>query len=454
MRKKINLQFMIVVMTAILATVSLVSIVYYELLKKEVMTNLEDYTHLIIETDAGAIVSDTTNADAEIFRQEQIKLRVTLIALDGTAIFDTNAAIGAMDNHNNRPEIVQARQDGIGKSIRKSSTIGRNTFYYACRLDNGYIIRVAKESGSLFSVYINVFPMIGVLCVALFIGCILLGHYLTKSIIDPIDRMAENMDNIDSVKVYGELMPFVQTIKKQHEDILKNANLRQEFTANVSHELKTPLTSISGYSELIESGMAGAEDTKRFAGEIHKSSDRLLTLINDIIRLSQLDQTMEPKDKFEEVNLYELAQNNIEILKFASKNNDVTIELHGSEQIVMANRQMMGELIYNLCDNAIRYNKPKGKVDITVSRNSENAVFVEVRDTGIGISEMDQERIFERFYRVDQSRSKSTGGTGLGLAIVKHIVSHHNNAHLELQSKVGKGTCIRIIFSENSLDFK
>lgn len=448
MKRKINLQFMVVALLAILATVSLVSVVYYRLFKNEVMSNLKEYTYLIVETNSGGIAKDPEHVDLQVFDHDDMKLRITVIAPDGTAIMDTNAEIGEMDNHSKRPEVKQATLEGEGQAIRNSTTVGKSTFYYAYRLNDGYILRVAKETGSLVSVYVSAFPLIGGLCISLLLACFFLGHYLAKSIIDPIDLLAENLDGTDSIKVYKELVPFVNTIKRQHQDILKNANMRQEFTANVSHELKTPLTSISGYSELIESGMAGSDDVVRFAKEIHKSSNRLLTLINDIIRLSQLDGGSSPEDVFENVDLYETAKAAIDTLDFAAQKSQVELKLHGASQIVTANRQMMDELIYNLCDNAIRYNKPQGKVDVTVSQNDEGEAFVEVVDTGIGISKENQERVFERFYRVDKSRSKQTGGTGLGLAIVKHIVSHHANARLELESELNKGTCIRLIFSE------
>lgn len=219
--------------------------------------------------------------------------------------------------------------------------------------------------------------------------------------------------------------------------------MRQEFSANVSHELKTPLTSISGYAELIETGMASEQDTVRFAHGIHNSANRLLTLINDIIRLSELDGTEEEADT-ELLNLHEMAQNCVEMLKMSAEKHNVTIALNGTECYVTANRQMMEELLYNLCDNAIRYNNPGGSVDVqTYSREGHTNLVV--KDTGIGISKEHQERIFERFYRVDKSRSKSTGGTGLGLAIVKHIIAK-SHAELELESEPGKGTTIRVIF--------
>ena len=261
----------------------------------------------------------------------------------------------------------------------------------------------------------------------------------------PIEELAKNLEGPGMYHVYEELEPYVTTIRAQHEDIIRNANMRQEFTANVSHELKTPLTSISGYSELIENGIATGDDVQRFAREIHKSSNRLLTLINDIIRLSELDVTTE--DIMEELDICDMAANCVEMLQMSAEKHQVQLSFSGEQQMVTANRQMMDELIYNLCDNAIRYNNPGGRVDVSVYREVERVV-LEVKDNGIGIPEKDQERIFERFYRVDKSRSKSTGGTGLGLAIVKHIIALHDNVKLELRSKLGEGTTIYVYFTK------
>lgn len=445
MKKRINLQFMLLILIAILATVSLSTAVFYKILKKEVLADLRTYTELMVKTDAWKIITDPQHADAQAIGADMKQLRVTLIAGNGEVIFDTNANIGTMENHSERTEVAEALKYGEGETIRKSTTIGKSAFYYAIRLENGNVLRVAKETNSILSVFAKAFPLIGLICIVLFIVCAVLSHFFTQSIIQPIEHLAENLETSDSVQVYKELVPFVTTIRRQHEDIMRNVNMRQEFTANVSHELKTPLTSISGYSELIESGMATEHDTVRFAAEIHKSSNRLLTLINDIIRLSELDQVTQ-EEIFEETNLYDVAQNCVEMLQMSAGKHQVTLALHGSSQMVYANRQMMEELIYNLCDNAIRYNNPDGRVDVTVDRQ-EDAVVVEVKDTGIGIPKEHQERIFERFYRVDKSRSKSTGGTGLGLAIVKHIVAKHRNVRLELDSEAGRGTTIRVVFN-------
>ena len=188
--------------------------------------------------------------------------------------------------------------------------------------------------------------------------------------------------------------------------------------------------------------MASGDDTVRFAKEIHKSANRLLTLINDIIRLSQLDST--PETTFEKVDLYEVAQITVDMLAMSAQQHRVSLQLEGRKCYVYGNKQMLEDLIYNLCDNAIRYNVENGLVCVTVGEVDDN-VFLAVRDTGIGISKENQERVFERFYRVDKSRSKQTGGTGLGLAIVKHVVAEHH-AKLDIKSKEGKGTEIKVTF--------
>ena len=217
---------------------------------------------------------------------------------------------------------------------------------------------------------------------------------------------------------------------------------RKEFTANVSHELKTPLQSIIGSAELLENGLVKPEDTERFVGNIKKEASRLVALINDIIRLSQLDEDSEPAT--ESVDLYELSKEVIEVLSVSAAKRQVNLELKGESCIIKGIRRYLYEIIYNLCDNAIRYNKENGKVIIDVSQKDGNTV-LSVTDTGIGIPVEHQSRIFERFYRVDKSHSKETGGTGLGLSIVKHAVGYHDGT-IKLDSKVNEGTVITVTF--------
>ena len=217
---------------------------------------------------------------------------------------------------------------------------------------------------------------------------------------------------------------------------------RQEFTANVSHELKTPLQGIIGSSELLESGLVKPEDAPRFVGNIKKEASRLVTLIDDIIRLSQLDEACEQVREM--VDLAALAQEAAQVLAPAAERKHIAMHLDCESLCISGVRRYLYEIIYNLCDNAIRYNCDGGKVDVTVKREGAHTV-LSVSDTGIGIAPEHQARIFERFYRVDKSHSKETGGTGLGLSIVKHAAQYHN-AKLDLQSAPGKGTTVTVTF--------
>lgn len=438
MKRKINARFVMLTIVSVILTLVLATVAYYELFKKEILADLRSYTHVL---EYSGVFDDTT--EFEEYTLAETDVRITLVDPDGAVRYDSQADAADMDNHENRPEIADAFRNGNGEAIRHSDTIGRNLFYYAVRMDNGSVLRVGKESGSIWSIFAGSFPWIVGIGIALILIGLALSHYLTMQLLEPIERMANDMDHLDSMTVYKEMIPFTTKIRKQHEDIIKNARMRQDFTANVSHELKTPLTAISGYSELIENGMATDADVQRFADEIHKNSKRLLTLINDIIRLSELDVS-EPSLITQEVDLYDIARTCVNMLQINGEKHDISISLRGTSCKINANREMMEELVYNLCDNAIRYNNAGGSVKVWVSQE-EGHVVLSVSDTGIGIPKEDQERIFERFYRVDKSRSKSTGGTGLGLAIVKHIVEQHS-ARLEIKSELGKGTEIKVIF--------
>lgn len=422
---------------AILATTLLLSWVNYEMFKGRVMDDLEAYGRMFaVEMNGEAATQSALHSLEE-------DIRVTLVHADGTVYYDNFADPNAMDNHADRPEIRQALENGSGSDIRNSSTVDQSAFYYAVRLKNGDVMRLAQEASNIWSVYFRSMPLIMLLAAGMACVSLYLAHLLTARLVQPIERMTAHLNNVSGVARYPELEPFMDMIEQQHEEILRSANMRVEFTANVSHELKTPLTSISGYAELIESGMAQGEQAKTFAAEIHKSANRLLTLINDIIRLSQMDAPM-PDLKFEPVDLAQIATNTFEQLEMSARKADVTLQLDAKPAMVEADRQMMDELLYNLCDNAIRYNVHGGSVKLEV-RPIRDKVIVCVQDTGIGISPENQEHVFERFYRVDKSRSKATGGTGLGLAIVKHIAVKHN-AQIELESELGRGTKISVIF--------
>ena len=242
----------------------------------------------------------------------------------------------------------------------------------------------------------------------------------------------------DNEAVSGAVILLIDTTEKNSRE-----ELRREFSANVSHELKTPLTTISGYAEIMKSGWADPKDYQMFAEKIYSEAKRLINLIEDIINLSKLDENS-TEMKMETVNIYSLAQDIVNTLSKKAADKKVTITLNGENAEITGVSHLLYEMIFNLCDNAIKYNKPDGKVEVTIINNNNFARLM-VSDTGIGIPPEDTERVFERFYCVDKSHSKETGGTGLGLSIVKHGAMLHN-AKIDVDSVLGEGTTITLTF--------
>ena len=501
--------------------------------------------------------------------------RITWVDANGSVLYDSYADSESLENHKDRPEIAAALKNGRGESVRTSHTLAEQTYYYAARLSDGSVIRVASTTKSALATVFHTVPVMIAMAVLIVLGVLILAEFQTKRIIAPINQM--NPDDPQAGDVYDELAPLVRRLEKQKEtirqqmEILKekqeefsaitenmregflvvdskgdvmsynksalkllgipegeegmlsrhgnaaweehektdaNVNiisinrsenfrrvvnealkgshceemldvgnrhyqiianpvaeseersgavvvildvteqqgreeLRREFTANVSHELKTPLTSISGYAEIMMNGMVQPADMGRFSGKIYKEAQRLITLVGDIIRLSQLDEEKVQMEK-SPVDLHLLASDVVKRLQDVAKKNQITLMLTGKPTVVNGNPQILDEMIYNLCDNAIKYNKPFGEVEVNVSVAKEHPVLT-VEDDGIGIPVDDQARIFERFYRVDKSHSRQIGGTGLGLSIVKHGAIYHK-AKVELKSALGEGTTVRIVF--------
>ncbi len=434
MRQKINRRFTSIALFSVVITTIFMTAVFYSQLKKQVFSDLAVVANILI--DEGSYERKIDN------------LRITLIDADGKVLFDSSVDGQSLANHLDRPEIVEAISSEVGMGIRKSGTLSENVFYYAKKLDNGQILRVGKEAHSVVAVFLSALPMVLTTAMFLVIICMMVSHYITSAIVKPIDEMAGDMEHIDEGKSYPELIPFARRIRLQHEEILSAANIRQEFTANVSHELKTPLAAISGYAELMEAGLVDEKEIQRFSGEIRKSAARLLTLINDIIKLSQLDAG-NAKDILDVVNLAQITKESVEMLSFGAAKNGIDVMYEGDDRAdVHIGKELAQELTYNLIENAIRYNKPNGRVTVKVQKEGTQIIF-SVEDTGIGIPLEHQERIFERFYRVDKSRSKELGGTGLGLAIVKHICNL-TDADVHLVSKPGVGTKIFIVWGRGS----
>ena len=441
MKKRMQLNFMAIAMISMIAVLLLTTVVFYNLFQNEVIENLHTCADML-----GEDLVNYKDTDRIISQKKVDNIRVTLIDKDGVVLADSDVNADVLGNHKERPEVKEAIEKGSGKSIRTSNTLSHASYYYAIRLSDGNILRLAKESQSFFSFLIRVSPFIGGIAILLFVVSIFLSRLFAKSIVKPIEMLAKNMDREELATGYKELTPFLNTIQKQHRDIVKSSNMRQEFTANVSHELKTPLQGIIGSAELLENGMVKQEDVPRFIGHIRKEAQRLVTLIGDIIRLSQLDEgDVMPR---ETVDLLQLTQEAADDLKTAAAEKKVSVTVDGKTACLDGVRRLLYEVIYNLCDNAIKYNVEGGSVKMTVGEQDGKAV-VSVSDTGIGIAPEHQERIFERFYRVDKSHSKASGGTGLGLSIVKHAVQYHRGT-VELQSEEGKGTTIRILLPEEN----
>ena len=439
MKQKINVRLIGIAILAVLATLVGMTSVYYGLFQKQVRKDLGINAQVLAET--GVFDKESGNiSNVNISMQD---LRITWIDTDGTVLYDNDANADKLTNHSDRPEVQDAMNKGVGECVRNSDTMKMNTFYYALRLSDGTVLRVATQARSIWNVFLTAFPLIGLILAVIILVCVFLAHYLTKQLLQPIKTMAENMEDVSNVPAYKELVPFVNTIRAQHENILMAAKVRQDFTANVSHELKTPLTAISGYAELIENHMVDPAQEAHFAKEIQQNANRLLSLINDIIRLSELDNE-EDGAGYEIIDLDTVAQDCMQSLQVNAQKRGVHLYYEGEPCELRADRDMMGELIDNLCANAIRYNNEGGEVHVTVKHENDRPVLI-VADNGIGIPLDQQERVFERFYRVDKSRSKQTGGTGLGLAIVKHIVALHD-ATIDLKSAPGEGTTMTVRF--------
>lgn len=554
MKNRLFNRFVLLAITSILLTAVFSTIAFWFVFANQQETDLQVYAETAVRAyniDSNAAVSDKYSSE---------NIRVTLIAKDGTVIYESadGVAVGSMENHGNRPEFKQAMKTGKGSSKRMSDTLNSITYYYAQKTNDGNVLRVAKTFASVFAMFIGIFPFILIIVIFVLLICIILSRHSSKKIIDPIEKMSANL----KYTPYEELYPLAHTITTQQEEIKKqvaklrlekdkistliqnmsegfilidmdrkvlmsnnsatkligcgggyvsgeslimysrnevvrecvdksltgesaNANIningrilqimtnpvyseqkqngviclvfdvsskkkaekmRREFTANVTHELKTPLTSISGYAEIIASGLARPDDIAGFAGKIHKESGRLLSLIGDIIELSQLDEDTS-QEEFAKLDIAGVAYEVAEDLGSNAAKHTVKISVNASQTIINGNRNQIYELIYNLCDNAIRYNKPNGKVTINVFLDAENNPTIRVCDTGIGIPQKHQKRVFERFYRVDKSRSKETGGTGLGLAIVKHIAEHHGG-EVTLDS-TDNGTTFTVKFQQS-----
>lgn len=370
-----------------------------------------------------------------------VETRLTLIGEEGEVFYDSHEDEYTFQNHKARKEVKTAFSHGWGEDLRQSATVGEQTYYYAVLLNDGMVLRASKTLDSLMPTVAEAIPLMIAVAAVMMVLAYFISKWQTERLIQPINDL--DLENPLDNDVYEELTPLLINIDQQNKAKEEVANMRKEFSANVSHELKTPLTSISGFAEIMKSGIVKPEDMTRFSEKIYTEASRMVTLIEDIIKLSRLDEKDITMEK-EEVDLFELCREICNRLAFQAEKKNVHLEITGEKVLYYGVKQILQEMIFNICDNAVKYNKEGGKVKIWVG-NTLQGIKVIVEDTGIGIPEDQIDRIFERFYRVDKSHSKETGGTGLGLSIVKHGAIYHQ-AEIKIESTLGKGTKMEILF--------
>ncbi len=414
----------LVLIAAIVFIMGILFDVFEKQIQREAATEAE-YLARAVESEGADFLSEFNGTDR----------RITLIDADGNVLFDNQTNADTLDNPAKREEIKQAMETGKGMSIRYSKTLTEKTLYYAVKLSDSSILRVSTNQYTVVTILLGLLQPILVILVLALILTAVLSSKVSKAIIKPINEL--DLENPEKNEAYEELTPLLRkiskqkaTINQQMSELKKKDNMRREFTANVSHELKTPLTSISGFAELMKNGDIPNETVTDFSKSIYDESQRLISLVNDIIKISELDEKSISLES-ESVDLYELSKEIIDRLTSEAKKNNVTLNLIGAN----------GKVGYREPYNQ-KYNKENGRVDIVLN-STEYRVYLTVRDTGIGIPKEHQSRVFERFYRVDKSHSKKVGGTGLGLAIVKHGAMYHN-ADISLER-----TSIKITFDKN-----
>ena len=553
MTKRIFRSIFLVALVVLLLSVALLSVVFYNDYAVQYRSELKSEALSMAHAINGGLAEEDYLRSLE---QDKISpIRITWIGADGAVRYDNKADPAQMGNHAARTEVADALRYGAGESERYSATLSQKTFYYACRLQDGTVLRLAGTRDSVLGILLRMLrPAVAAVLVAIALAW-LLSYRLSKRIVRPLNAL--DLEHPEQAEAYDELSPLLEKISAQNRQIaaqmdelrrrqteftaitehmnegllivdartnllfcnpsarrllqIENVEkqsvlavnrsedfreavqralsgehdlrtltldgriyqlmanpamedgrlagavlvlldvteredreqLRREFTANVSHELRTPLTSISGFAELIRDGIAKPQDVQHFAGNIYTEAQRLIALIDDIINLSRLDEGA-VEAPAERVELLSAARHCAERLMDKAAACSVAVEVEGTEETVTGYEQLIDEMITNLCDNAIKYNRPGGHVRVTVGRQDE-APFIRVEDNGIGIAPEHLDRVFERFYRVDKSRSKETGGTGLGLSIVKHAAAWHH-ASLKAESEPEKGTRITIIF--------
>ena len=444
MKQRILNHTSVMIVLTVLLTFIVACFVMYDKFDANMKTGVRDeaeYVKVGLEKSGDSYLNENVGTATDT--------RITLTDSDGNVLYDSEADASKLPNHSDRPEFVQAMENGTGEVVRYSETLSKQTFYYAVKLSDGRILRVAKTTDSVFHTLMTSFTLLGLLMILIILAEFVLAQWQTKKLIEPINNLdlERPLDNV----CYEELRPLLVRVDRQNkqiasqlEELKKTEAVRREFSANVSHELKTPLMSISGYAELMMNGMVRPENIADFSGRIYKEANRLGNLVADIIQLSRLDEQQDGSVSMESVELDELAEDVYHNLQEHAGKKKISLEYHGEPATVQGVRHVLYEMLYNIADNAVRYTNPGGHIRIYVGKKGGKP-FYRVEDDGIGIPKSEQKRIFERFYRVDKSHSRQTGGTGLGLSIVKHGATLHH-AKINVDSDLGKGTKMELLF--------
>ena len=436
MRKKIQRSMVMVLAVTLLLSYIILTLITYnrnlDTLEAEVRQEAK-YIQAAINISGAEYLEEMDGVDWTT--------RVTQIDENGDVLYDTRRDSSTLENHSGRKEVREALAEGEGEDVRMSDTVGQEMYYYALLLDDGTVLRASKSMDGLVRTALGNLPVMAGLAAIMLILAYFMAKWQTRRLVKPIyDLDLEHpLDN----ETYDELTPFLEAMDRQNKEKEAVSNMRKEFSANVSHELKTPLTSISGYAEIMKNGMVRPQDIPLFSERIYKEARRLITLVEDIIKLSKLDEESVELEK-QDVDLYELTREIISRLSPQASQKSIRMEVTGEPVKYFGIRQILDEMIYNVCENAIKYNNEYGRVSVWVG-NTLDGPKITVSDTGIGIPEEHHERIFERFYRVDKSHSKERGGTGLGLSIVKHGALLHG-AKVSVESTPGRGTRIEMQF--------
>lgn len=428
-----------------------------------IQNTLADSTRENLTEETSLIASALNGQDdpiAYLRTLDREGLRVTLVNADGSVAFDNEASPSMLPNHGDRPEVKEALETGEGASERSSSTLDEVMLYRAQRLKNGQVIRLAQSQAGVGSILLSFVAPVLMVAAGGAVLAFIVARREANAIIAPLREVDLDHPRRSYENAYVEMVPMLERIEAQRQELKRqmavladNDRMRREFTANITHELKTPLTTISGYAELIANGMVeGEDDLREFGGRIHSEAGRLASLVNDILTLSNLDEAERSADggslslgSTEPVELARAADSVVQRLEQVAAQADVSLKIDAEPVVIMGVPRLVDELIYNLASNAIRYNRPGGSVEVSCGVRQDGCPYVRVADTGIGIAPEERVKVFERFYRVDKSRSKARGGTGLGLAIVKHA-AHYHQAKIELESELGQGTTITVVF--------